>query len=131
MVKLIGLLGCYGMALIGAWRQTSQPARPPDSRPLMCTTLGFPLQTQQPLLVRLKPADRARVLAALAGLTILGFVLVLLTWWGGRFTRRYLKRPWPGSQGRDAGGVSEFDWASKPLYGDEDDQPHDREEPRE
>jgi hypothetical protein len=93
--------------------------------------VGFPLQTPQPLLTRLKPADRARVLAALAALVILGFVLVLLAWWGARFTRRYLRRPWPRSDRREAGGVSEFDWASKPLYPDEDGDQREEGEPRE
>ena len=71
--------------------------------------------------MRLKPRDRARVLAALAGLIILGCVLVLLAWWGARFTRRYLKRPWPDRQRRQAGKISEFDWANKPLYEAQDD----------
>lgn len=93
--------------------------------------LGFVLQGPQPLLRRLKPADRARVLAALAGLIILGFALVLLAWWGARFTRRYLKRPWPGSEHHKAGGVSEFDWASKPLYDDENSDRREEEKPRE
>lgn len=64
----------------------------------------------------MKPRDRARVLAALAGLVILGFTLVLLAWWGARFTRRYLRRPWPDQRRRQPSGVSEFDWANKPLY---------------
>lgn len=93
--------------------------------------MGFLLEGPQPLLKRLKPADRVRVLAALAGLIILGFALVLLAWWGARFTRRYLKRPWPGNARRKAGNVSEFDWASKPLYEDEDGQRRQEEKPRE
>jgi hypothetical protein len=85
---------------------------------------GLPLQTQQPLLLRLKPQDRARVLAALAALVILGFALVALAWWGARYTRRYLKRPWPHSERHRSGTSSEFDWAQKPLY----DAPSDEEE---
>ena len=91
---------------------------------------GFLLQAQQPLLKRLPPKDRARVLAALAGLIILGFALVLLAWWGARFTRRYLRRPWPGSKRSDAGRVSEFDWASKPMYPNQDGDEHAEGDPR-
>jgi hypothetical protein len=88
---------------------------------------GLPLQAQPPLL-RMKPRDRARVLAALAGLVILGFALVLLAWWGARFTRRYLRRPWPDQRRRQAPAVSEFDWANKPLYDVGDNEP-DSDEP--
>ncbi len=45
---------------------------------------------KQPLLLRLDGAKRAKVLAALAGLVILGFLLVTLAWLGGRMTRRYM-----------------------------------------
>jgi hypothetical protein len=45
---------------------------------------------QQPLILRLDGARRAKVLAALAGLVMLGFLLVLLTWLGGRVARRYM-----------------------------------------
>lgn len=36
---------------------------------------------------------RAAGLAAIAGLIILGFALVLLIWWGARYTRRYMNAP--------------------------------------
>lgn len=39
---------------------------------------------------KLDGGTRAKVLAALAGLVILGFALVLLTWMGARYTRRYM-----------------------------------------
>jgi hypothetical protein len=64
-----------------------------------CTLLGgyaVPLllaQEKQPLIQRLDGATRAKVLAALGGLVILGFALVLLTWLGGRVTRRYMRGP--------------------------------------
>jgi hypothetical protein len=67
----------------------------------------------------------------LAGLIILGFALVLLAWWGARFTRRYLRRPWPGSKRRDAGRVSEYDWASKPLVPKQDSDEQAEGDPRE
>ena len=58
--------------------------------------LAFPFllaQEKQPLIQRLDGATRAKVLAALGGLIILGFALVLLTWLGGRVTRRYMRGP--------------------------------------
>ena len=118
---LLGLLVCHGWVLIQAGRgDTHQPA---TGLSAAVTLGGLPLQTPppQPLLLRLKPPDRARVLAALAALVILGFALVLLAWWGARFTRRYLKRPWPGRQRGPAANISEFDWAGKPLYEAQDD----------
>ena len=139
MVKLLGLLGCLGLPLIPASQRLAMPDSPLDwpagipgnqTVRLEHWCLGLPLQAPQPLLRRLEPAVRARVLAALAGLIILGFALVLLAWWGARFTRRYLKRPWPGSERRKGGSVSEFDWASKPLYSDEDGEQGEEEEPR-
>jgi hypothetical protein len=46
-----------------------------------------------PLIQRLDGAQRAKVLAALAGLVILGMGMMLLTWLGGRVTRRYMRGP--------------------------------------
>jgi hypothetical protein len=70
----------------------------------------------QPLIKRLDDATRAKVLAALAGLIILGFAMVLLTWLGARITQRYrhsspvLKpTPRPG----------EHEWARKPISEDD------------
>lgn len=118
MVVLLGLLGCHGWALVQAGPDDVQSPVPDVS--VAINLGGLPLQTQQPLLLRLKPQDRARVLAALAALVILGFALVLLVWWGARFTRRYLKRPWPRSERRRSATISEFDWAEKPLYDAQD-----------
>lgn len=46
-------------------------------------------QEEAPLIKRLDDVSRAKVLAALAGLIILGFAMVLLTWLGARITQRY------------------------------------------
>jgi hypothetical protein len=46
-------------------------------------------QDDMPPIKRLDDASRAKVLAALAGLIILGFALVLLAWLGARITQRY------------------------------------------
>jgi len=75
-----------------------------------------------PLIKRLDDTTRAKVLAALAGLIILGFAMVLLTWLGARVVQRYRKgtpyfRPTPRP--------GEHDWARRPLTpgGSEPDQP--------
>jgi hypothetical protein len=66
---------------------------------------------------RLPPATRARVLAALAGLIILGMALVLLTWLGARATRRYMRI---GQSSRPSATVlDQDDWARKPIHPDE------------
>ena len=75
----------------------------------VCADLAPPIK-------RLPDPARAKVLAALAGLIILGFGMVLLTWLGARVTQRYRKgaayfRPTPRP--------GEHDWAKKPLAGDE------------
>ncbi len=111
---LLALLGCYGWALVQPERE--DPHWPVPAGSAAIRLAGLAAQTPQPLLLRLKPQDRARVLAALAGLVILGFALVALAWWGARYTRRYLKRPWPRSERYRSSTVSEFDWAEKPLY---------------
>lgn len=46
-------------------------------------------QQDAPLIKRLDDAQRAKVLAALAGLIILGFAMILFTWLGARITQRY------------------------------------------
>ena len=65
-----------------------------------------------PLIKRLPDKTRISVLAALAGLIILGFGMVALIWLAARVTQRYRHRtpyfrptPRPG----------EHDWAQKPL----------------
>ena len=72
----------------------------------------------QPLIKRLDDATRAKVLAALAGLIILGFAMVLLTWLGARIAQRY-RRGTPYHQPTPRPG--EHDWAKKPLVEEEKD----------
>ena len=45
---------------------------------------------KKPVILQLDGAMRARVLATLAGLVILGFLMVTLAWLGGRVARRYM-----------------------------------------
>ncbi len=68
------------------------------------------------VLERLEPERRAKVLAALAGLLILGFGLVILAWLGARATRRYMRRePLLFKKPPVGTPVREKDWAEKPL----------------
>ncbi len=70
---------------------------------------------QLPFIKRLDPATRARVLAALAGLIILGFGMVALVWLGARVTQRYRhSKPYL----RPTPRPGEHDWAKKPLDGE-------------
>jgi hypothetical protein len=50
------------------------------------------LAQRQTMLQKLDPVTRARVLAALLGLIILGFAMILLAWIGARVARRYRQR---------------------------------------
>ena len=66
----------------------------------------------QPLIKRLDGPTKAKVLAALAGLIILGFGLVALIWLGARVTQRYRQG---SSVFRPTPRPGEHDWARKPL----------------
>jgi hypothetical protein len=80
------------------------------SSALVCQLLAQD-KPQTPL-SRLDPQTRAKVLAALAGLIILGFGMVALAWLGARVTRRYMNQTPPRKE-RTPG---EDDWAQKPLH---------------
>jgi hypothetical protein len=71
-----------------------------------------------PLLMRLDPAVRAKVLMALLGLVLVGLLLVAMAWLGGRHLRRIARKaPTPPVDHRD-------DWYRKPLTpGDRSDTP--------
>ncbi len=70
------------------------------------------------LLERLDPAMRARVLAALAGLVILGLGMMALAWLGARMTRRYMTRLDDRQASRRVPAVHD-DWASVRLVRDD------------
>jgi hypothetical protein len=63
-------------------------------------------------LKQLDDQSRARVLAAVAALVILGFGMVLLTWLGARVTQRYRQG---ASYMRPTRRPGEHDWAKRPL----------------
>jgi hypothetical protein len=96
-------------------------------RAMVCTWVALPLvllaatalAQDEPPLKRMEGAMRVRVLAAMAGLIILGFGLVLLTWLGARVTQRYR---WGTSYFRPTQRPGEHDWARRPLIGEEGDE---------
>lgn len=67
----------------------------------------------EPLLTRLDPATRAKVLMALLGLVLVGLSLVALAWWGGRRVRQVASKPLPPTQ------PNEDRWYRKPLVAPE------------
>ena len=65
-----------------------------------------------PAIKQLDGATRAKVLAALAGLIILGFGMVALIWFGAHVAQRYRQG---SSVFRPTPRPGEHDWARKPL----------------
>jgi hypothetical protein len=65
-------------------------------------------------LEKLDPATRAKAIAALAGLLILWFAVIALTWWGARFTRRYMRSS-DTRRRRRAVAPSDEEWTAKPM----------------
>jgi len=85
----------------------------------LATALSFgPIATEngRRLIDRLDGETKAKVLAALAALVILGFAMMLLAWLGGRAVKRYMN----SGVGRRRGNISVDDWAVKPLIEQED-----------
>jgi hypothetical protein len=77
-------------------------------------------QEQLPPIKRLDDRTRAKVLAALAGLAILGFAMVLLTWLAARIVQRYRRG---SSYFRPTQRPSEHDWARQPIVPRDSDPP--------
>jgi hypothetical protein len=69
---------------------------------------------QEPMvpLGRMDDPTRAKVLSAMAGLIILGFALVLLTWLAARIVQRYRRGT---SYFRPTRRPSEHEWTKRPL----------------
>jgi hypothetical protein len=66
-------------------------------------------QKAEPLLLKLDPVSRAKVLMTLLGLVLVGIALVALAWLGGRHYLRITRRPLPPT------GENQDDWFRKPL----------------
>ena len=67
---------------------------------------------------RLDPHSRATVLAALAGLLILGSGMILLAWLAGRAARRYMQHSTKRRTFTRGSSALQDDWAAKPLVPD-------------
>src|SRR5262245_33071146 len=67
---------------------------------------------ERPVITRLDDPTRAKVLAALAGLIILGFALVVLTWLAARIVQRYRHNT---SYFQPTPRPGEHAWAKKPM----------------
>ena len=72
------------------------------------------LLAEQPtrLIRRLDDPTRAKVLAAMAALIMLGIAMMVLTWLGARVVQRYRQGT---SYFRPTRRPTEHDWAKKPL----------------
>lgn len=77
---------------------------------------GLLAQAAEPAASGVDPSVKVRLFAALVGLVILGFGLVLLAWLGGRATRRYMASG--HSLTTSSKLPSDDDWAKKPLDSD-------------
>ena len=77
-----------------------------------CLSQDQPVAPSLSPIEKLDDATRARALAALAGLIILGFAMVLLTWLAARIVHRYRHGT---SYLRPTRRPSEHDWAKRPL----------------
>jgi hypothetical protein len=67
-------------------------------------------------LKRMEPQRRAKVLAALAALIILGLGMMVLAWLGARWARHHMNRaPILRENPPQSTPVREKDWAEKPL----------------
>jgi hypothetical protein len=66
-------------------------------------------QKAEPLLMRLQPETRAKVLMALLALVLVGIALIALVWIGARYLRRIAHTPPRSTR------PHEDDWYRKPL----------------
>ena len=69
-------------------------------------------EAEKPLLQRLPPVVRARVILALVGLVMLAVLTTTMIWLVGRYWRRQIRKPLPPVH------PHQDDWASKPLVSD-------------
>jgi hypothetical protein len=86
----------------------------------MACSLALPvaaLAQDLPPIKRLDDPTRAKVLAALAALVILGFAMVLLTWLGARVAQRHRRG---SSFFQPTNRPGEHEWAKKPVTPEDD-----------
>ncbi len=68
-------------------------------------------------------AYKAIVLSAFVGLLLLGILMIFLTWLGGRITRRYINRPFYGSERESKKAALDDAWAKTPLITPGEEEP--------
>ena len=99
-----------------AQRRTSTTAKLASAAALLLLALHdaavWAEEAPLPAIKRMDGATKAKVLAALAGLIILGFAMVALIWLGARVAQRYRQG---ASFFRPTPRPGEHDWARKPL----------------
>jgi hypothetical protein len=74
--------------MVGSLVAASRSAVSDAGTQLLATT-----ERAKPLLLRLEPDERARVVLALVALVMVGALLVVIAWLGGRHVRRLARRP--------------------------------------
>ena len=94
------------------WLQVRRRAAGVIALVLLVSWQAIAFAQDVPPLKRMDGAMRARVLATIAGLVILGFGLVALAWLGARVTQRYRRGT---SYFRPTPRPGEHDWARRPL----------------
>ncbi len=107
-----------------AWSLGANESWPALSSWLAATWLLAEEKPQIPL-DKLDGATKAKVLAALAGLVILWFALILFIWWGARITRRYMKSQFDKAPESKPVNIDRDDWARKPLVASGEDEEDD------
>ena len=68
-------------------------------------------------------AYKAIILSAFVGLLLLGLLMIVMAWVGGRITRRYINRPLHWSGRTSTKDSREDAWAEKPLIAPSEEEP--------
>jgi hypothetical protein len=91
-------------------------------RPHLLGTAGpcLLLSQAEPLIRRLDPATRVKVVASLFAVMVLGLSGILIIWLAGRAARRYANRTASPARRRSGARWREDDWADKPLAPDDE-----------
>jgi hypothetical protein len=76
---------------------------------------AFVIAQQRPLIDRLDPKTRGKVILALAGLVMLGLLMIVMTWLTFRIIRRRIKHAQDIADRQRRTGRDEDDWSKKPL----------------
>lgn len=113
LVIVATTLVSHGMAIRCARGETGN--RLAASQESSETTATAPPQTGEPLIRRLDPTTRGKVIFALAGLLMLGMLMVALTWLMFRMVWYRIREADRIAQKQRQRVIDEDDWARKPL----------------